>query len=525
MPNNDDLINDILKELDNNNAAEQPSVSDADDDAQTVSPVNGGSGSEPTVYAPEDPGDSPTEYYPDDQGSEPTVYNETEPQPDQYYGEPQNNDPQYNNEQYNDYYPQEQQYAYAGGYDQQYPPQYGEPLPDAYYDQYPQRGMMPHKKKKKKKRSRVPGVLILTTLIFAVSIILSMIIIIFGKDMLGIGKSESPKMIIIKEGATTADIAQQLKDEEIIKFPKLFIYFTKLRKADSMYIPGEHFIRPNMAYETIIQNLTTDEVQNKETVTITFKEGINIYEAADLLEKNGVCKADDFIFNFNSGGFGFKFEEKLPLDYSLKLNRMEGYVFPDTYYFYKDMDAVQVCQKIYYNFDSKMTADRYKKIEASGLSLDEIITLASIVQKEAASSETMKTVALVFWNRLHDKDKFPKLESDPTSNYSKYVVKPHLEVYNKTMIEAYDTYLSAGLPPGAICNPGIEAIDAVLEPDNNPEHKDYLYFIANIYTGETVFSKTYEEHLENDERIKNEIKEAEAASRAAEENQGDEYYE
>ena len=107
MPNNDDLINDILKELDNNNAAEQPSVSDADDDAQTVLPVNGGSGSEPTVYAPEDPGDSPTEYYPDDQGSEPTVYNETEPQLDQSYGEPQNNDPQYNNEQYNDYYPQD----------------------------------------------------------------------------------------------------------------------------------------------------------------------------------------------------------------------------------------------------------------------------------------------------------------------------------------------------------------------------------------------------------------------------------
>jgi len=113
----------------------------------------------------------------------------------------------------------------------------------------------------------------------------------------------------------------------------------------------------------------------------------------------------------------------------------------------------------------------------------------------------MTMVASVFWNRLNNPDVFPKLESDPTSNYSNFVIKPNQDVYNKAMIEAYDTYLSAGLPPGAICNPGIEAIDAVLKC----QPSDYFYFIANIYTEETFFSETYEEHLKNQEKIEEDI--------------------
>ena len=357
------------------------------------------------------------------------------------------------------------------------------------------------KKKKKKKRSRVPGVLILTTFIFAVSIVLSLVIIAFGKDMLGIGKSDTPQLVYVEEGASTEDIAYMLKDKGIIRSPKAFILFSKLRKSDSAYIPGEHYIRGNMAYETIIQKLTTNERETKEAVEITFPEGITLDDIAALLEEKKICKADDFIFKFNAAGMGTKFEERLTsdkTDTSLKYRRMEGYAFPDTYIFYEDMDLDEICMKIFFNFDSKMTAERYEKlktktIDGKPMTLDQLITFASIVQKEAASPNTMNVIASIFWNRLNDPEEFAgKLQSDPTSNYSKFI-KRSLAVTNKAMVEAYDTYIAKGLPPGAICNPGIDAIDAVL--DAIPT--DYKYFAANIYTAETRYAKTYEEHLAN----------------------------
>ncbi len=434
MSNNDDLINSILKELDNNSDGSEEAAPDVQESAPAEE--NDISQDDGSIAIPE-----PDEF-PEDEA------------PDQ----------------------------------EQYPDEASAP----------ERAMQPQRrtqsrrhKKKKKRRSRVPGVLILTTFIVAVSIVLSLIIIAFGKDMLGIGKGDSTHLIVVKDGATTEDIAYMLKDEGIIRSPKAFIYFSKLRKSDTAYIPGEHFIKENMAYETIIQKLTSTESETKESVELTFREGLRLDDIAQMLEENKVCKAKDFIFNFNSGGYDCDFEQKLKnTDNSLKFRRMEGYAFPDTYIFYEDMDPVEVCQKIYFNFNKKMTPERYKKMEQRGLTLDQLVTFASIVQAEAGKPETMNLVASVFWNRMKDPEEFAgKLQSDPTSNYAKFI-KQNLEVKNTTMTDAYDTYIAQGLPPGAICNPGIDAIDAVLDAIET-ENK---YFVANIYTGETYFSKTLDEH-------------------------------
>ena len=370
-----------------------------------------------------------------------------------------------------------------------------------------------HKKKKKKQRSRLPGVLILTVFIFAVSICLSLVIIAFGKDVLGIGKSDATKMITIPEGATTEEISNLLYDEGIINSPKCFQLFAKFRDDADNFLAGEHFISPSMAYETIIKNLTSaEEEERKEAVSITFQEGINIFEAADQLQEAGVCNASDFLYRFNAAGFGFDFEEELPKTPNrLKFGeaRMEGYLFPDTYTFTKDMAPEQVCQKIYYNFNNKITSDdRMKKMKDLGLTLDQLITLASIVQKEAPFREDMDHVAGVFWNRLEktDAETAGFLQSDPTSNYSKYVIKPRLAVSNKEMTDAYDTYVSKGLPPGAISNPGLDAIDAVLLKMKT----DDFYFVANIYTQITYFTKTLEEHNAKDAEVKAEQAQYEA---------------
>ena len=396
--------------------------------------------------------------------------------------------------------------------------------PDDYYSQqhrsaYSERNMSytgqtppPRRKKKKKKKkkqiNRLPGVLILVTLIFGISTILSVVIISYGKDMLGIGKSEDTHVIVIHEGATTLEISQMLFENEIIKSAKAFELFANFGEEKN-YVVGEHFVRPNMPYETLLDELTklpTEEMG--ETIEITFPEGITLIDAANLLEQKHICDAEDFIFYFNSGGFGIDFEQRLPSDSSLKFQKMEGYLFPDTYLFYENSKPETVCQKIYYNFDTKMNSEfqlgkktyenRYERMEELGMTLDELITIASIVQMEAANTKDMNDVAAVFRNRIENKDVFPKLESDPTSNYSSNVVRRNIEYFNQTIIDAYDTYKTAGLPPGAISNPGLDAIDAVL---TNKKTKNF-YFIANIRTNETFFSETLEEHEAKEAEIK-----------------------
>lgn len=350
-----------------------------------------------------------------------------------------------------------------------------------------------NKTKRKKRSARLPMVLMLTTLIFTVAICLSILIIAVGRDMLAIGKDDSLKMVTITEGADAKTVAKILADEDIIKIPKAFEIIAKISGADTDFIPGEYELSPSDAYETIITKLTTDISEYKETVNITFVEGISLFEAAQKLEEEGVCNAERFIYYFNAGGYGFEFESKLPTSSASKFYRMEGYLFPDTYTFYVDSDPESVCMKIYQNFDNKMTEKYYSQMNKLGMTLDEVITLASIVQAEASSNESMKMVASVFENRLADPDVFPKLESDPTTYYVNDIIKPNIEIPSDSIFEAYDTYQGNGLPPGAIGNPGLDAIEAVLYPADT----DYYFFYANIDTKETYYAKTNEEHEEN----------------------------
>ncbi|MGN1481612.1 endolytic transglycosylase MltG [Porcipelethomonas sp.] len=361
------------------------------------------------------------------------------------------------------------------------------------------------RRKNKKRSGRLPIVLILTTLIVTVAVSLSVLIIAVGRDMLAIGKDEALKMVTISEGDDAKKVAQILYDEDIIKIPKAFEVVCKMSDADTNFIPGEYELSPSDAYETIITKLTTDMSEYKETVDITFVEGISIYEAAQQLEEEGVCEAERFLYYFNAGGYGFEFENRLPSNTTSKFYKMEGYLFPDTYRFYADSDPESVCMKIYQNFENKMTDEYYAQMDKKGMTLDEVITLASIVQAEAPTAESMKKVASVFENRLADPDNFPKLESDPTTYYVDEIIRPNIEIPSDVIFEAYDTYKSNGLPPGAIGNPGLDAIEAVLYPDDT----DYYFFCANIDTKEIYYAKTNEEHEENMELIGQQYEDAE----------------
>lgn len=356
------------------------------------------------------------------------------------------------------------------------------------------------KKKRKHKSARVYGVLIMLTLIFVVSISLAVGIIEVGKDMLGIDGTETLVIFTINEGETTADIAQNLKEAGIIRVPKAFVYFTRLSQDDANFIAGDHQVSSAMAYETIVSELTGTAIgEDKEIVDIMFPEGITLNEAAKKLEEAEVCDASRFLYYFNAGELGYDFETHLTgVNTKLKFNRMEGYLFPDTYTFYKDMEPDDVCRKIYVNFNAKMKPEYYERIDELGTDLDKIITLASMIQAEAGSEAEMKDISSVFWNRLNNPDMLPKLQSNPTSKYVEDTIKANIELEDEAIYDAYDTYICNGLPAGAIGNPGIAAIEAALYPNDT----DYFYFYANVDTRQTYFARTLEEHNENIRKVK-----------------------
>lgn len=235
------------------------------------------------------------------------------------------------------------------------------------------------------------------------------------------------------------------------------------------------------------------EAENqRETADVIFPEGITLFEAAQRLEEKNVCSADEFIKVFNAGGFGFDFEEKVRIS-SLKFYKMEGYFFPDTYQFYVEEDPRVVAKKIYKNFDARVTPDLYGRMKDLDMELEDVLTLASVIQAEAPDTKNMKMVASVFFNRLNNPDEYPLLQSDPTTNYVEEVIKPNIQFKSEAMFKAYDTYQGAGLPPGPICNPGLDAINAVLYPAET----DYFYFCSNLETGEFFYAETLDEHNQN----------------------------
>lgn len=348
------------------------------------------------------------------------------------------------------------------------------------------------KKRKKKTHGRLVFALVMVTLVISVAVVGALGFITLGSEVLGLNRSNSEFSVEIPQNSGTEAIANILQQEGIIDNPTLFRIVSKLKGADGTYIAGSHKLSPNMTYSDIIKTLQEEAINPREFVNITFPEGIRLVDAAAKLEEAGVCSAEEFIRVFNSKTFGFDFEEKVLVS-PKKLYKMEGYFFPDTYQFYLEEDPVNVAKKVCKNFEYKITPDLYGRMDDMGMTLEETLTLASIVQREAGDTYNMKMVASVFHNRLNDPDTFPLLQSDPTTNYVEEVVIPNLEIYSESICEAYDTYRGGGLPPGPICSPGLDAIEAVLYP----RETNYYYFCSDLETGEFFYAETLEEHEAN----------------------------
>ncbi len=346
----------------------------------------------------------------------------------------------------------------------------------------------PRRKRKKVRRKGKIYSVVYILVVLAVCAVISYFCISAINDVLAVTKPDKAIEVTIPEGATTKEISNILHDEGLIKYPWLFEKISGYENYDGQYAAGEHVLNTNMGYTVMMRAM--QESNQRETVTVTIPEGLPLNRIAKILEDNGVCEAVDFMAQVNSTDFGFDFEEQIPDDSNI-FYKMEGYLFPDTYEFYKGDSPLNVIRKMLVNFDVKISADVKNLMAQQGLELHELLTIASIVQAEAPNVEEMKRVASVYLNRLNDSADFPRLDADPTRDYATEQILGNQG--SQEIADAYNTYVANGLPPGPINNPGLDAIMAVLEPEDTT----YYFFCTDLRTGEFYYAETLEEHNQN----------------------------
>ncbi len=313
------------------------------------------------------------------------------------------------------------------------------------------------------------------------------------------GKNQSV-IFVVDKGDSISDIGEKLHSQDLIKSKLTFKLYVRFSKKDLIFREGSYDLNYNMSLKKIVDELTK-KISLKPEKTIRFIEGWNVRDYSKVLEKNFSSAEDDFfdivgkpMINYNLLSSGvkprdfseqFDFLKDKPLEYGL-----EGYLFPDTYRFFEDATLEDIVVRMLKNFDQKLNSKMREDIAAQGKTIFEIVTMASIIQKEVQSEDDMKMVSGLFWNRIKNKQ---ALESCATLAYILGVNKAIYSYEDTRTPSAYNTYINRGLPPGPISNPGIKAIEAAIYPTENK----YNYFLSRPDTKETIFSVTYEEHLLN----------------------------
>jgi len=298
--------------------------------------------------------------------------------------------------------------------------------------------------------------------------------------------------IDIPRGSRTDSIAKILEKNELIKYPQLFKILSKINGFDGHYKSGTHIVSKDLSYDELMVALKSEP----EVIRLMFPEGLNALQIYEILENSDLTNGRDVMRYVENGSTKFDYDFIGPQNrYLARIDRLEGYMFPDTYDFDMNASPEIIVDTFLSNFNKKITREHYDRAKEIGMTLDEVLILASLIEREAKSEAERFLVSGVFHNRLFAKSgDLKKLQSCATIQYIFYqrngVMLRRITDADTRVSDPYNTYLHAGLPPGPICNPGISSINAALYP----EVTDYYFFVARGDGGH-VFSKTYEEHL------------------------------
>ena len=346
--------------------------------------------------------------------------------------------------------------------------------------------------RKKRRKNRAASVMIaISYLVFilGVSLLLSAVAIYVANDVFAFVKPEKKVMLELAESQTPAQMASILKEEGVIRCKWAFVLYTKLANDGQSFKTGKFEVDADMDYGQIINTLNRVPTYT-ETVSVTIPEGYTLQQIAQLLEDARVCGAEDILNTAETYPFKHEMLQNIPME---EPNRLEGYLYPDTYEFYINDSPVRVVNSMLNNFNNKYTEEMRQLTENSGLTMRQILTIASMIEREAVLPEEQARISGVIYNRLNNMDAYPHLDIDATVQYALGEHKENLTYADLEVDSPYNTYKVVGLPQGPICNPGVPAILAALQPESH----DYYFYVADPETKGHVFARNNAEHEEN----------------------------
>lgn len=346
------------------------------------------------------------------------------------------------------------------------------------------------KKQSKKGKRKFSSRVIYLICVVLVSCFLAEVGWLAVNEVCALNKEPLTAKVSIDEGDSLGDIAGKLKDAGIISSKFLFKLYGSFSHVAQKVDPGIYKLTTDMDYHCLEQTMQMGAGAS-ETVTVTIPEGYTVQQIIDLLAENKVSKKD----NLTEAAKNFVFEDYSFIDNENlgNISRLEGYLFPDTYEFYANEEASSALSRLLDNFNTRIFEDEDMAKAVKDKDLKEIITIASLIEKETDGTDR-RTIASVIYNRLnHSAETAYLLQIDASLVYAagREITQDDYE----TLDSPYNLYKNQGLPPTPIANPGLDSIKAAL----NPENTDY-YFYALDVNGEFgtakrhVFSKTLAEH-------------------------------
>ena len=303
--------------------------------------------------------------------------------------------------------------------------------------------------------------------VIGASVLLACLGWIAANDVLALNKEEKTVTITITEDESFGDVVNRLKDEGLIEYKWLFRLFAAFTGGDDKVTMGTYTLNTDMDYRALLAGMSMSSATKGE-VTLTIPEGYTVSQIFQLLEDNGVSTVEDLEEQAANHDYAFSFLQDIPLG---DPNRLEGYLYPDTYTFNTPHSALYAINKMLVNFDARFTEELRSQVEETGYTIREILTIASLIERETDGTDRDR-IASVIYNRLDNPDEGTQgyLQIDATLSYINGGKVPTNA--DREIDSPYNTYLYKGLPPGPIANPGMESIQAAL----NPADTDYFYY-------------------------------------------------
>ncbi|MZQ86156.1 endolytic transglycosylase MltG [Paenibacillus sp. 5J-6] len=307
--------------------------------------------------------------------------------------------------------------------------------------------------------------------------------------------SEQPVRVSIPQGAGSVQIAKELETKGLIKNSSVFTYYLKVKKQGSRFQAGEYEMKPGLTFEEMIEKLNKGETVKEEVIRITIPEGYTVDQIAAKLSEQTPWNKDVFL-KLADAPAGLTDEtaaSSIPDNKNLK-HRLEGYLFPETYEFKKGSTEQEFIERTLQQLDKKLATlppDWKDKLKEQGLSVHQMLTIASLIEREVVQDEERALVSGVIQNRL--KKNMP-LQIDATVQYLFDKSKERLLEKDLQIQSPYNTYLNTGLPPGPIASPSLASMKAAIYPQ---ETKYLFYVTKKDGTKGHLFAETFEEHKKN----------------------------